>query len=61
MQVVVEMQRSPDGRVVGVVRRDGELRRFCGWLELLGVLEAVSPAATPTNPSRAASNKGEGT
>jgi hypothetical protein len=53
MRVIVDLQRTEAGTVHGVVITDaediGKAHRFAGWLELLRVLEALSPPETPTS------------
>jgi hypothetical protein len=53
MRVIVDLQRTEAGTVHGVVTADaediGKPHRFAGWLELLRVLEALSPPETSTS------------
>jgi len=53
MRVIVDLQRTEAGTVHGVVITDaediGKAHRFAGWLELLRVLEALSPPETSTS------------
>jgi hypothetical protein len=45
MRFVIDIDRSTDDEVAGVVSSPAGLRTFHGWLELLAVLE---PAPTTT-------------
>jgi hypothetical protein len=53
MRVIVELHRTEADTVHGVVIADAEdtdePHRFAGWLELLGVLEALAPPETPAS------------
>lgn len=56
-RIVIDVRRTSDNRLVGVVRTagGGEVGRFSGWVELLGVLEAagppaIHPSAQPSQP-----------
>ena len=53
MRVIVDLQRTEAGTVHGVVITDaehtGEPHQFAGWLELLRVLEALSPPEISTS------------
>jgi hypothetical protein len=53
MRVIVDLQRTETGTVHDVVIADaediGKTHRFAGWLELLRVLEALSPPETSTS------------
>jgi hypothetical protein len=51
VRLVVEFTRTPDGRIQGVLIREGaEPDSFSGWLDLLRLLEAAT-SANPAKPS----------
>ncbi|HLM63494.1 MAG TPA: hypothetical protein VK306_04275 [Acidimicrobiales bacterium] len=44
-QFLVKIGRDDDDRVCGTVARNGQVpAHFCGWLELLGLLEGDAEA-----------------
>jgi hypothetical protein len=48
VRVLLDIRRDGDGRVIGeVTRRGGAPMRFCGWLELLHLLEDHADETTP--------------
>jgi hypothetical protein len=47
-RLVIDIERSDDGRVRGHVAQGDSSQPFEGWLELLRVLESVLPAETPS-------------
>jgi hypothetical protein len=50
VRLVLEFTRTPDGRIEGVLVREGaEPHSFSGWLDLLRLLEAAS--ASSAKPS----------
>ena len=52
MHLMVELLRSADGRLEGIVTTEsGSTQRFSGTLDLLRILEELDP---PTDPSRGA-------
>jgi hypothetical protein len=47
VRLVVEFTRTPDGRIQGVLIREGaEPDSFSGWLDLLRLLEAAASASS---------------
>ena len=53
---IVDLERTADDHVEGVVRRDGaaEAVPFSGWLELLSLMEPTPlPASEPGRPADA--------
>jgi hypothetical protein len=47
-RLIIDLERSDDGRVRGDVSQGDSSQPFDGWLELLRVLESVLPAETPS-------------
>lgn len=48
VQVLVDIRRDGDGRVIGqVTSLGGAPARFCGWLELLHLLENHADGTVP--------------
>ena len=54
MRFVVDVVPTDDGRVEGTVRRQGLGRPvpFCGWLDLLRLLEPAGSAPTSADEER---------
>ncbi len=53
VQVLLDIRRDGDGRVIGQVTAPvGAPVRFCGWLELLHLLEDHADETTPEEGRR---------
>ena len=51
MRLTLELLRCVDGRLEGIVTTEsGREERFCGTLDLLRVLEGLTPPAEPPGP-----------
>lgn len=53
VRVLLDIERDEDGRVTGrVIDPAGAAVRFCGWLELLHLLEDVADTTLPERGGR---------